>query len=320
MGGAAANPCRGNMRRGPDTGYPRPFLKWAGGKRQLLGELCRFLPPGLGDREISRYVEPFVGGGAMFFALSGRFPAGRCTICDINEDIVLTYRVVGEAVGDLVPVLAGLESEYLSRDAEGRKTFYYDLRDRFNREKQSVHSGDFPAGRVGRAAQVIFLNRTCYNGLFRTNRKGEFNVPFGRYRKPDILNGENLRAASGALAGTRILPGDFSSCRPFVDERTFVYLDPPYRPVSETSFFTAYTSGGFPEEEQVRLASFFRELDSAGAKVMLSNSDPRDRCPGDDFFDTLYEGFTIRRVPARRIINSDGARRGEISELVITNY
>ena len=169
-------------------------------------------------------------------------------------------------------------------------------------------------------AQIIFLNRTCYNGLFRVNRKGEFNVPFGRYKNPEILNEDNLKDVSTLLKTTKIILGDFTQCRKFVDKNTFVYFDPPYRPLNETSSFTSYSKNGFFEDDQMRLVEFFKELDGKGAKIMLSNSDPKNENPDDSFFDDLFAEYYIERVPAKRMINCNGARRGDINELIITNY
>ena len=170
------------------------------------------------------------------------------------------------------------------------------------------------------AARMIFLNRTCYNGLFRVNRNGAFNVPFGRYKKPAILNRDNVNGVATLLKNTRILSGDFTQCRKFVDKHTFVYFDPPYRPLNQTSSFTSYSKNGFSERDQVRLVEFFRELDEKGAKIMLSNSDPKNTNPKDSFFDDLFSDYYIERVPARRMINCNGACRGDINELIITNY
>lgn len=165
-----------------------------------------------------------------------------------------------------------------------------------------------------------FLNRTCYNGLFRVNQKGEFNVPFGRYKKPEILNEDNLNDVATLLKTTKILCGDFTQCRKFVDDKTFIYFDPPYRPLNQSSSFTSYAKNGFCDKDQLRLVDFFKELDDKNAKVMLSNSDPKNENPDDSFFDDLFSDYYIERVPAKRMINCNGARRGNINELIITNY
>ncbi len=220
----------------------------------------------------------------------------------------------------LIGELETLESAYLAKNEREREAYYYEIRDAFNRDLPAIDFRHYNARWIGRAAQIIFLNHTCYNGLFRVNRGGGFNVPFGRYKNPDILNVNNLLGVATRLKDTRITRGDFTKCRKYVDDQTFVYLDPPYRPLNATSSFTSYSRNGFYENDQERLAKFFRELDRKGARVMLSNSDPVNEKPRDSFFDDLYAGFTIERVPAKRMINCNGTRRGTVSELVITNY
>jgi DNA adenine methylase len=299
----------------------RPFLKWAGGKSQLLGEFGRCLPvEDLKNRTITSYVEPFVGGGAVFFYLKKRFSFEQCTIADVNEELILTYQVIRNSTKTLIGELEKLESAYRARNERRRESYYYEIRDAFNRDRPSIDLRHYNARWIGRAAQIIFLNHTCYNGLFRVNRNGGFNVPFGKYKNPEVLNMDNLVAGAACLKNTRILRGDFTRCRKYVDDQTFVYFDPPYRPLNATSSFTSYSRNGFYEKDQERLAKFFRELDRKGARVMLSNSDPVNENHGDSFFDDLYAGYTIERVPAKRMINCNGARRGAVSELVITNY
>ena len=301
--------------------HAKPFLKWAGGKTQLLDEFYKRLPEGLGEKgKITRYVEPFIGGGAVFFYLTRKFSFEKCCIGDANEELILTYRVIQKSVKQLIGELRILESAYIAGDENEREAYFYEIRDSFNNELPGFNFQTYSQGWAERAAKVIFLNRTCYNGLFRVNRNGEFNVPFGRYKNPDILNEANLQDVAQVLKNTRIISGDFTWCRDYVDDHTFVYFDPPYRPISQTSSFTSYSRGGFGEKDQHRLAALFRELDAKGAKIMLSNSDPRNGNYQDTFFDDLFDGFTIGRVPARRMINCNGTRRGSIDELIITNY
>jgi DNA adenine methylase len=216
--------------------------------------------------------------------------------------------------------LESLESAYIPKSDEDRERLFYHVRDSFNKKKPEINFQKYDAEWVPRAAQSIFLNRTCFNGLFRMNRKGEFNVPFGRYKNPQILNKDNLNDVAALLKTTSIILGDFTRCKKFVDNTSFVYLDPPYRPLNDTSSFTSYAKDGFSDTDQCRLAGFFKELDKKGAKIMLSNSDPRNENPDDSFFDELYAEYTIERVPAKRSINCNGALRGEINELIITNY
>ena len=270
--------------------------------------------------EITRYAEPFVGGGAVFFYLGQRFAFDHSSIFDANEELILTYRVIKKSVKTLITELGSLETAYLSKGNKERERLFYDVRDSFNTKKPEINFHSYGGEWVTRAAQSIFLNHTCYNGLFRMNRRGEFNVPFGRYKNPRILNKDNLNEVAALLKNTSVIQGDFSGCKKFVDDTTFVYLDPPYRPLNDTSSFTSYSKDGFSDTDQRRLAEFFRELDRRGAKIMLSNSDPRNENPDDSFFDELYAGFTIERVPAMRSINCNGARRGEVNELIITNY
>jgi len=298
----------------------RPFLKWAGGKTQLLNEFSKRLPGDLKKGKITRYVEPFIGGGAFFFYLNQRFSFEQCYICDVNDELILSYRVIKRATKKLMAELEALETDYLSKNDEERESYFYEVRDAFNKKLPEINFGKFSSEWVERTAQIIFLNRTCYNGLFRVNRKGEFNVPFGRYKNPEILNEDNLKDVATLLKTTQILLGDFTQCRKFVDNHTFVYFDPPYRPLNETSSFTSYSKGGFYDEDQIRLFEFFKELDEKGVKVMLSNSDPKNENPDDSFFDDLFSDYYIERVPAKRMINCNGARRGDISELIITNY
>ena len=298
----------------------RPFLKWAGGKTQLLNEFHQRLPEEVRTGKITRYAEPFIGGGAFFLSLNRNHSFEHCMICDVNEELILTYNVIKKAVKQLIENLGMLESEYRSKDERGKKLLYYEVRDEFNRKLPQINFQRFSPEWTELAARIIFLNRTCFNGLFRVNQKGEFNVPFGKYKNPEICNSENLIKVSALLKTTRIVSGDFTRCRRFVDNTTFVYFDPPYRPLNQTSSFTSYTKSGFSEKDQVRLVEFFRELDKKGAKVMLSNSDPRNQDPNDTFFDDHFSDYTIERVPANRVINSNGARRGKINELIITNY
>jgi len=299
---------------------PRPFLKWAGGKTQLLPALTGKVPRKVRRGEVPVYVEPFVGGGAVYFHFNGRFPFRECHIFDVNEELFLAYTVVRDRVDELIEVLHGLGDEFLARDDPARREHYCEVRTEFNRTRKKISYSVFHPSWVERAAQLIFLNRTCYNGLFRVNSKGDFNVPFGRYKNPTILNEPLLRRDAEVLQNTYIHSGDFAESLPYITADSFAYFDPPYRPISRTASFTAYSQNGFGEAEQERLASFFSSCDARGAFLMLSNSDPRNTDPGDDFFDRLYAGFHIERVPARRAINSDGSGRGGVSEIIVTNY
>lgn len=319
------------------NGHPKakPFLKWAGGKTQLLEAIIARLPLQLEQGDITRYVEPFVGSGAVFFYLAGHYTIPEMVLLDGNEELILAYRTLKTCCGQVIGMLSDIQAEYYQRAPEDQKVFYYTIRRNFNESKERVDfETDKPLGQeplvpaqgrpglaaVKRTAQLIFLNRTCYNGLFRVNSKGEFNVPFGSYKNPTICDAENLNAVAEVLQRARILWGDFETCRPFIHAQTFAYFDPPYRPLNKTSSFTSYAVKPFDDAEQARLAAFYGTLHQTGAKLMLSNSDPQNENPQDDFFDRLYAGFTIHRVPANRMINSKPEGRGPINELLITNY
>ena len=298
----------------------RPFFKWAGGKTQLLDAFAARVPGELREGTLPIFVEPFMGGGAVYFLFNSTFRFRECHLFDINEELVLAYSVVKNDVDALISHLREISDDFLARDDAGQKEYYYAAREAFNRAKSDVDFSRYGEDWAGRAAQFIFLNRTCFNGLYRVNARGGFNVPFGRYRNPRILHEGLLRADAGLLRNTTVHLGDFTQARPYISEETFVYFDPPYRPLNQTSSFTQYAKGGFTDEDQRRLAEFYARCDAAGARLMLSNSDPRNIDPGDDFFDTLYAGYQIDRVPAKRMINCDGAKRGEIYEIIVTNY
>jgi DNA adenine methylase len=298
----------------------KPFLKWAGGKTQLLDEFTRRIPHELKEGKLPVFIEPFVGGGAVFFHFNNRFRFDECHIFDSNEELILAYTVVKEHAEELIEVLGAIEKDFLSKDDPERKNFFYHIRDEFNRQKPAIHFHQFDKTWIERAAQLIFLNRTCFNGLYRVNNQGEFNVPFGRYKNPRILNENILMADSSLLHNTKIHLGDFSDSFRYVSHHSFVYFDPPYRPLTQTSSFTRYSKDGFNDKEQTRLAEFFKKCDGNHAKLLLSNSDPKNVNPDDEFFDVLYANYTITRVPAKRMINCDGTKRGEIQEIIVTNY
>jgi len=298
----------------------KPFLKWAGGKSQLLKEFDNRYPDDLGTSKINKYAEPFVGGGAVLFHVIQNFHFDEIYIYDANEELILAYTVVKNEVDKLIDILKTLENEYLCLDTEARKEYYYKIRDEFNENKSKIDFSKFSDDWIYRTAHLIFLNRTCFNGLYRVNSKGKFNVPIGSYKNPKIAIVDTLRNASGALKNIHINLGDFTTCESIVDDKTFVYFDPPYRPLSKTSHFTSYHKDAFDDFEQQRLSQFYKKLDAKGAKIMLSNSDPRNEDENDNFFDEMYSDFIIDRVLAKRMINSKSSGRGEIYELIITNY
>lgn len=304
-----------------DPKVSRPFLKWAGGKRQLIFELEKRLPHSILESGIiERYVEPFVGGGAMFFYLENNYQVKKSILMDVNVELIITYRVIQNDFKHLISILRDMEDKHLQKSEEGRKKNYYSIRDDFNTQLGEIDYLHYGHDWVERAAHLIFLNKTCFNGLFRLNSKGEFNVPFGRYQNPTICDESNLQSAHDSLKKTELLCTDFTQSQQFIEEGTLVYLDPPYRPLNNTSHFTGYSRDGFTDNDQKKLAEFYKKMDTKGAHLILSNSDPKNHDQTDDFFDKLYYGYNIERVPAKRNINSKTSQRGEIQELIIRNY
>ncbi|MCI7268597.1 DpnII family type II restriction endonuclease [Sarcina ventriculi] len=296
----------------------KPFLKWAGGKTQLLDTITNELPQDIGN--IDTYIEPFVGAGAVFldFLSSNRFK--KYIINDINTKLINVYKVIRDDIDLLIESLNNIKEKYLSFEelSEDREKMYYEIRDKFN-------SNDI--GRIELASYFIFINKTCFNGLYRENSKGNYNVPIGKYKNPTIFDEEQLKEISrllnkrnnnGELIVT-ILNLKYTELEEYINKSTFVYFDPPYRPVTVGGFST-YNKGGFNDESQQELADFYTSVSRTGAKLMLSNSDPRILDENDDFFEKMYGNFYIQRVYANRFINSKGADRGGISELLITNY
>jgi DNA adenine methylase len=313
----------GPMKPIPTIG--RPFLKWAGGKGQLLERLAIHFPKALANGTIHTYYEPFLGGGAVFFHVMQNYPIKFAHLMDANPELVLTYSVVQNGVDALIKHLGQMERDYLKLSEIKRRERFLKVRASFNREHSRTDFKEYSTTWVERAAQIIFLNKTCYNGLFRVNRDGGFNVPFGSYTKPTILDETNLRKASSLLEKAQIRLADFSELKSIqakIKSGSFIYYDPPYRPLTSTSSFTAYSRSSFGDAEQMRLAEIFAGLDRKGIYQMLSNSDPKNSDPEDDFFEQIYPHYrnTFYRVPASRSINSNPLRRGRINEIVITNY
>jgi DNA adenine methylase len=297
-----------------------PVLKWAGGKRQLLPELSKRYAKRLEQGKITTYIEPFTGGGAVFFDLVKRFPTlRRAFLFDINPELVMLYKVLQRDVSRLVEILREMQDTYLAKDESGRDAFFYEIRETYNQTKNEVPTDTYSPAWLTRAAQTIFLNKTCFNGLFRVNSKGHFNVPFGKYKKPSILQESRLRASSKALQIAEVRLGDFSQAAELADENTFVYYDPPYRPISTTASFTSYAADTFDDAAQHRLAKVFQMLDTLGVSQLLSNSDPTNHTD-DTFFDELYKDFIIERVDATRLINSVASKRDGVREIIVRNY
>lgn len=293
----------------------KPFIKWAGGKGQLLSDIRNTYPAELG-KSIKKYAEPFVGGGAVLFDILSTYDLDAIYISDINAELINTYLMIRDNVGGMIELLMDLQDTYLPMDNEKRKAYYYEKRDRFNDLKVNGNG----AINLESAALFIFLNRTCFNGLYRVNRHSLFNVPIGAYKKPLICDTDNLAAVSKALEKVTIVCGDYHESRDFVDTCTLVYFDPPYRPLTDTASFTSYTENEFDDTAQRELAAYVQELDRMGACVVVSNSDPKNVNPNDNFFDELYARQQVNRVAATRMINSNAGSRGKISELLICNY
>ena len=298
----------------------QPFLKWAGGKTQLLAQIESFFPDELLKGSITKYIEPFVGGGAVFFKVANTYFIQEFFISDVNPELILAYKTIQKNIEDLISCLWEKQETYLALTEEERKIFFYQVRTDYNLKRNQMNFDTYSSHWIERTAQLIFLNRTCFNGLFRVNSKGEFNVPFGRYKKPRICDSDNLRRVSQILEKTTIQQGDFTKAQEFVDPNSFVYFDPPYRPISKTSNFNAYSQQTFNDSEQLRLRDFFQSLDQKGVKLLLSNSDPKNEDQNDDFFEDAYSDYRIERVKAARNINSKGSKRGKIKELLIMNY
>jgi DNA adenine methylase len=293
----------------------KPFLKWAGGKSQLLSDIRQKYPKDLGI-SINKYCEPFIGGGAVLFDLLSKYKFKEVFINDINLELTNTYKIIKNNVWSLIKLLEKYQNEFIPFDSENRKKYFYSKRERFNSLKVTSQKEK----NIEKAALFIFLNKTCFNGLFRVNSSGLFNVPMGAYKNPLICNKENLLEISRSLENVQINCGDYKECLSFIDKNTFVYIDPPYRPLTQTASFTAYSENPFNDKEQIELGEFVNKITEIGAKVVLSNSDPKNSNVKDSFFDDLYSAFSIERISAKRMINSNSAGRGKISEILVMNY
>lgn len=291
----------------------RPFLKWAGGKTQLLPTLNLFLPESFAREDNITYIEPFVGGGAMLFFILQKYPnIKKVIINDINTHLINSYTIIRDNPHSLIDKLSELQENFRTAgDFDSQKEIFLDVRSRFNDQSYSA---------IEEAAYMIFLNRTCFNGLYRENSKGEFNVPFGRYSKPTICNESLILADSEILQNVEILNGDFTQTGKYVDGYTFFYFDPPYRPLDATSNFNSYVKDAFDDNDQIRLKEFYSFLSSEGCWEMLSNSDCKNRNTKDVFFDELYRDFYIERVCVKRNISANASKRGTLTELLIRNY
>ena len=289
----------------------KPFIKWLGGKTQLISSIEKNLPKNLEKQKNLTYIEPFVGGGAILFWILQNYPnITNAIINDINPDLTTAYKTIKEMPAELVDALQTIQDEYLLLNEENRKEYYLNKRKIFN--TKTLNS-------IDNTSAFIFLNRTCFNGLYRVNSKGEFNVPFGRYKNPKICDKATIFADSKILEKVEILTGDFEQTLKYADKNSLFYLDPPYKPLSETSSFNAYAKEGFNDNEQIRLKNFCDELNQLGHNFILSNSDVKSKNPEDNFFDELYEQFNIERLFATRMVNANPEKRRKLTELLTTN-
>ncbi len=291
----------------------KPFIKWVGGKTQLLEQLDAQLPVDFGDWGNVTYIEPFVGGGAMLFYMLQHYPNIKyAVINDINPDLTTCYKTVRDNPEQLIESLRDIECVYHSfHSEEERKEYFLDVRRQYNEK------GLAP---IENTTKFFFLNRTCFNGLYRVNKSGLFNVPFGKYSNPLICDPETIRRDSELLQRVEILTGDFEKTFDYANGNTLFYFDPPYRPLSETSSFNDYAKEAFNDDAQIRLKEFCDRINNAGFKFMLSNSDCKGKDEKDKFFDVLYEDYQIEKVWASRSINSNPNKRGKLTEILVHNY
>ena len=291
----------------------KPFIKWVGGKTQLIGQLEAELPADFDNWENATYIEPFVGGGAMLFYMLQRYPCiQHAIINDINTDLCTCYQTVKNEPELLIEALYDIENTYHNlKTEEERKLFFLNVRERYNKK-------DLDA--VENTTLFFFLNRTCFNGLYRVNKKGLFNVPFGKYVNPTICDPNTIRRDSDLLQRVEILNGDFEVTFDYAHDNTLFYFDPPYRPLSNTSSFNDYTKDDFNDNAQIRLKEYCDKIHRAGHKFMLSNSDCKGRNKEDNFFDNLYSSYQIERLVASRSINSNPHKRGKLTEILVHNY
>lgn len=291
----------------------KPFIKWVGGKSQLIEQLEALLPSDFDKKEDVTYIEPCVGGGAMLFhMLQTHKNIKHAVINDINPDLTTCYTVVRDRPDELIRSLASIQEDYYQiKDEKKKKEYYLRVRDRFNSK---------PTDSIENTTLFFFLNKTCFNGLYRVNKTGKFNVPCGRYERPLICDAGTIRADSKLLQNVTILTGDFEQTIRYANGNAFFYFDPPYRPLSNTSSFNDYTKESFNDTAQIRLKLFCDRLQDAEIPFMLSNSDCLGKNGADRFFDDLYEDYDIRRVWASRSVNANGAKRGKLTEILVRNY
>lgn len=297
------------------SGKIRPFVKWAGGKGSLIPQLNNFYPYELKNGIIETYIEPFVGGGAILIDILQKYNVHQAYAFDINLDLINSYNTVKDNVDELIIFLKDMETQYLQLGQEERKIYFYNTREKYNEYTLKENEQNFE-----RAAQFIYLNRICFNGLYRVNKNGKFNVPIGSHKNPTICDEDNLRSLSKLIQHVEFMYGDYKESIKYVTDKTFVYFDPPYRPLNVTSRFTSYTKEDFNDDNQKELAQYYKMLNQKDAKLMLSNSNPKNINKEDKFFDNIYQGFNINEIYASRMINANSKGRGKVSEIVVTNY
>lgn len=284
----------------------KPFLKWAGGKTKLIPHIKKNLP-----ENIDTYIEPFVGGGAiLFWVLNEHKEIKNVVINDLNETLMKSYEVIKKYPTELIVQLSDIQKKY-NNPKFHQFTIYSQIRDEFNKKRQDD---------ITQTSFLIFLNKTCFNGLFRINKNNEFNVPFGKYKNPKICDDQNIIEVSKLLQKVNIVNGDFTQTINYISGNSLFYFDPPYKPISKTSSFNSFTKTNFDDSDQIRLKLFCDELNKKNVKFILSNSDLKNFNEDDDFFDKLYEKYDIKRVSMTRPINSVSSKRGEINELLIKNF
>ena len=291
----------------------KPFIKWVGGKSQLIEQLDAQLPADFGNWEDVTYIEPFVGGGAMLFYMLQQYPNIRHAIInDVNSDLTTCYQTVKDNPEGLITSLMEIQSAYNALTTEeGRKDFFLAVRDRYNEKNLDP---------LENTTKFFFLNRTCFNGLYRVNKNGLFNVPFGKYTNPQICDPATIRKDSELLQRVEIMTGDFEATFDHAQGNTLFYFDPPYRPLSDTSSFNDYAKESFNDDAQIRLKEYCDQINDAGFQFMLSNSDCKGKNEDDNFFDVLYGAYHIERVWASRSINSNPNKRGKLTEILVHNY
>ena len=289
----------------------RSFLQWAGGKGQILKEIKKYYPFDRGG--VTKYAEPFIGGGAVLFDILNKYSLKDVYISDTNAELINAYLTIRDDVESLIAILLEMQNDFLVKSPDDKQAYYLSKRSLFNDMILNPDKSSLDA------ALMLFLNKTCFNGLYRVNREGLFNVSKGTDRNSLLCDENNLRKVSKKLQDVQIVCGDYKESSKFIDSDTFVYFDPPYRPLGDTSSFTSYTKNSFTDNDQIELAHFVKELDEKGAKFVLSNSDPQNTNSGDTFFDSLYSAYNIKRIEALRVINCNGAARGRVKELLISN-